>query len=561
MRQRIFWNTFLSSLLAAILMGGAVLLILYARFEERIFDELASACRYVEIGLERASDPDAYLKALSASNRVTLVAADGTVLFDSASDASKLENHADRPEIAKALASGVGTSARYSDTQLARILYYARRLPDGRVLRVSTTQKSVLGMLTGLLPAALLILLALTLLSVLYSRLTAARIVYPINTLDLDHPLGNAAYDELAPLLTRMERQRREIAERLAALSEKQRDFAAVTENMREGLLLLDASDRMMTVNGSAAQTFGAQPQSVVGEHILTLERSAALQHALESARVGGTGEAILHRNARVYQVHASAVTNGAARAGTVVLILDVTEKTAAEQSRREFTANVSHELKTPLTSISGYAEIMRDGVAKSGDVARFAGKICEEAAHLLSLIDDIIRLSQLDEQSSLPEMERVDLKAVCEDACALLRPQAAKAGIALTVRCEDAAVRGIAKVLGEMVQNLVDNAIKYNRPGGSVDVSLTRADDDDIVTLCVADTGIGIPEEHQARVFERFYRVERSRSKQIGGTGLGLSIVKHGAELHGARLRLESHPGQGTCVTLTFPAAARDVP
>jgi len=538
-------------------MGGAVLLIQYARFEERIFGELAAAYGYVEPGFERTSDPEAYLAALSDSNRVTLVAADGTVLFDSASDISKLENHAHRPEIAEALADGMGTSIRYSDTQLTRILYYAGRLPDGRVLRVSTTQKSVLGMLTGLLPAALLILLALTLLSILYSRLTAARIVSPINALDLDHPLGNAAYDELAPLLTRMERQRREIADRLTALSEKQREFAAVTENMREGLLLLDANDRMMTVNASAAQTFGAQPQAVIGEHIFSLDRSAALQHALESAKVGGTGEAILHRGARVYQVHASAVANGAARAGTVVLILDVTEKTAAEQSRREFTANVSHELKTPLTSISGYAEIMRDGVAKSGDVARFAGKICEEAAHLLSLIDDIIRLSRLDEQSTLPEMEQVDLRAVCEDACALLRPQADKAGVSLTVRCEDAAVRGISKILGEMAQNLIDNAIKYNRPGGSVDVLLTRGEN--TVTLCVSDTGIGIPEEHQARVFERFYRVERSRSKQIGGTGLGLSIVKHGAELHGAKLLLESRPGQGTRVTLTFPAAAPD--
>jgi len=294
----------------------------------------------------------------------------------------------------------------------------------------------------------------------------------------------------------------------------------------------------------------------VIGNHILALDRSVTLQHALESAGSSGSGETTLRRSARTYQLLASAVRDGGKQVGTVVLILDITEKTAAEQSRKEFTANVSHELKTPLTSISGYAEIMRDGVARPGDMRRFAGKICEESAHLLSLIEDIIRLSQLDEQSSLPDMEQIDLRSVCEEVCARLRPQAEKAGVSMTVRCERAAVRGIPKILEEMVQNLVDNAIKYNRPGGSVDVSLSAKSGRAV--LIVSDTGIGISEEHQARVFERFYRVEKSRSKQIGGTGLGLSIVKHGAEVHGAIMRLESQPGRGTRVTLEFPTVRR---
>ena len=554
MRKRIFWNIFLSSLIAALLLGGVILLAQYRSFETLMFSELSTECKYVESGLASASDEQAYLTALSPSDRVTLIAADGTVLFDTSSDVSKLENHSNRPEIIAAKATGTGTSSRFSETQLIKNFYYARLLPDGRILRIADSQKSVLGMVGTLLPTMFGVLIAIAVISGFFARYAAKTIVQPINALDLDNPLGNATYDELAPLLTGMERQRREIISRMAALSEKQREFTAVTENMREGFILLDSGDRMLAINGSAAQTFGAEPAHVIGSHVLMLNRSVGLQQALEQSKKSGSGQATLIRGANTYQVLASQVTDSQSPAGTVILILDISDRIAAEQMRREFSANVSHELKTPLTSILGYAEIMRDGVAKAEDTRRFAGKIYSEASQLMSLIEDTIRLSQLDEKTSLPEVTTVNLKEICEDVCQRLQPQAEKAGVSLNVNCALASVRGIPKILEEIVQNLVDNAIKYNTSNGSVGVVLKPVGDR--VELSVSDTGIGIPEEHLSRVFERFYRVDRSRNKQIGGTGLGLSIVKHSAETLGATVQLQSKLGIGTTVTVSFPSA-----
>lgn len=553
MKKRIFRNILLASLIAAFLMGGAVLAAQYRVFEERVFSELESECGYVAAGLLQADDEQAYLETVSASgSRVTLIGAGGTVEFDSAADPADMDNHSTRPEVIAAQETGSGTSSRFSDTQLTANFYYAKLLSDGRVLRMATTQKSVLGMVGSFLPVMLLVLLLVLIVSVFFSRYAAKTIVSPINSLDLANPLGNVTYDELAPLLTKMERQRREIAARMIALSEKQREFTAVTENMREGLILLDADDRVLTINSSASTTFGADREAVTGVHYLMLNRSYALQQALEAAKESGAGESTLVKGSNIYQVLASAVRDGEKRAGTVVLILDVTDKAAAEQIRREFSANVSHELKTPLTSISGYAEIMKDGVAKPEDTRRFAAKIFDEAAQLMSLIDDIIRLSQLDEMSSLPEMAGVDLKAVCEDVSLRLRPQAQKAGVSLFVTCEPATVRGIPKILEEIVRNLLDNAIKYNRRNGSVTLTLKSSESGS--ELRVSDTGIGIPEEQLSRVFERFYRADRSRSKHIGGTGLGLSIVKHSAETLGAKVWLESKLGDGTTVSVVFP-------
>ena len=553
MRKRIFWNIFLSSLIAALLLGGVILLAQYRMYETLVFSELSEECRYVQSGLSSAADEQAYLSSLPSSDRLTLIAADGTVLFDTSSDVSKLTNHSDRPEFIDAKKLGVGTSSRFSETQLTKNFYYARLLSDGRVLRVSTNQQSVIGMLGKLTPTMLIVLLAIAVISALFARYAAKTIVQPINALDLENPLGNVAYDELAPLLTSMEHQRREIISRMTALSEKQREFTAVTENMREGFILLDSNDRMIAINGSAAQTFGADAGQVIGAHVLMLNRSVALQQALEQSKIGGSGQATLVRGARTYQVLASQVTDSHKQAGTVILILDISDRVAAEQMRREFSANVSHELKTPLTSILGYAEIMRDGVAKPEDTKRFAGKIHAEAAQLMSLIEDIIRLSQLDEKTSLPEMTTVNLKDICEDICQRLQPQAEKAGVSLNVNCANASVRGIPKILEEIVLNLVDNAIKYNTSNGSVGVSLKQ--NGTHVDLTVSDTGIGISEEHVSRVFERFYRVDRSRNKQISGTGLGLSIVKHSAETLGATVQLQSKLGIGTTVTISFPA------
>jgi two-component system phosphate regulon sensor histidine kinase PhoR len=553
MRKRIFWNIFLSSLIAALLLGGAIILVQYRAFETLVISDLSSECDYAQSGLISAANEQEYLGRLTSRNRLTLIAADGTVLFDSAFDVSKMDNHADRPEIFAAIISGEGTSSRYSETQLIKNYYYARLLPDGRVLRVASSQNSVLGMLSGLLPAMLLVLLAILVVSVFFARYSAKTILQPINALDLENPLANATYDELAPLLTGMERQRRENIIRMAALFEKQREFTAVTENMREGFILLDASDRILAINSSASQIFGAASSTIIGAHVLMLNRSVALQQALERAKKDSSGQSTLIRGAHTYQVLASQVTDNQSPAGTVILILDISDRVAAEQMRREFSANVSHELKTPLTSILGYAEIMRDGVAKVEDTRRFSGKIFSEASQLMSLIDDIIRLSQLDERTSLPEMTPIDLREICEDVCQRLQPQAEKAGVSLNVNCISATVRGIQKILEEIVQNLVDNAIKYNTSNGSVGVTLRR--NDQTVELAVSDTGIGIPEEHLSRVFERFYRVDRSRNKQIGGTGLGLSIVKHSAETLGATVHLESRLGIGSTITVSFPA------
>ena len=553
MKKRVFWNIFLSSLIAALLFGGAVLFAQYRAFEALVVSELITECDYAQSGLLSAADEKAYLERLSSRNRLTLIATDGTVLFDSASDVTKMDNHADRPEITNAKISGSGTSSRYSSTQLLKNYYYARLLPDGRVLRVASSQSSVLGMLNGMLPAMIGVLLLILIISVFFARFSAKIIIRPINALDLENPLSNATYDELAPLLTGMERQRRENISRMEALSEKQREFTAVTENMREGFILLDASDRILAINGSASKIFGAEPSYVIGAHVLMLNRSVALQQAMEQSKKDGSGQATLIRGAYTYQVLASQVKDNLSPAGTVILILDISDRVAAEQMRREFSANVSHELKTPLTSILGYAEIMRDGVAKAEDTRRFAGKIFSEASQLMSLIDDIIRLSQLDEKTSLPEMTPIDLKEICEDVCQRLQPQAEKAGVSLNVNCASATVRGIQKILEEIVLNLVDNAIKYNTSNGSVGVTLRR--NDQTVELSVSDTGIGIPEEHLSRVFERFYRVDRSRNKQIGGTGLGLSIVKHSAETLGAAVQLESRLGIGSTITVTFPA------
>ena len=552
MRKRIFWSIFLAALLASLIMGSMVMAVQYRILEDRIFVEMATECGLIRNGLTLSEDPYTYFGNLSGENRITLVAADGTVLYDTVADPAEMGNHASRPEIATAMSQDTGKSARYSATQMARILYYAQRLDDGTILRISVAEKSVWSMIQTALAPALLILLILAIASLFLSRGVAKRIVSPINALDLDKPLDNAAYDELAPLLLRMERQHRKIQDQMVALTKEQREFSAVTDSMREGLILLDGADTILSINPSAANIFHASPTEIAGSCILSLSRSAEIQSALESARKTGTGEAGLRQSGKSYLVMANAVKNGDALLGIVLLILDVTDKEAAEHSRREFSANVSHELKTPLTSISGYAEIMRDGVAKPEDIRRFSGKIFDEATRLIALIDDIIRLSQLDESADLPGKEPVDLLSLCEDVCARLLPAAEKRSVSLSAFGTHAVVLGIPGILEELVFNLVDNAIKYNVPGGSAaaEVSVKGG----LVRLQISDTGIGIAEEHQPHVFERFYRVDKSHSKKTGGTGLGLSIVKHGAEVHGASLELRSAPGQGTSITVSFP-------
>ena len=552
MTKRIFRGIACTALLAAALVAALVALLLYRAGETNTASQLRAEAGYINHALSREADDAAYFADFSSDNRVTLVASDGTVLYDSLADASALPNHASRPEVASALLTGRGESKRYSDTLATTTLYYAEKTADGNVLRVSNTRLSILRLLRNLLPALLAALLGVTAISLCIAKSIAKRIVTPLNALDLDAPLTNDVYDELSPLLLRMDRQQKEIAARMQALREKQTELAAITESMREGLLLLDADNAVLAMNGSAASIFGADATLRIGYDMLAVTRDAAVNAAVADARAGKSADAVFEREGRCYQALASPVVQNGGIAGVVLLLMDVTEKRAAELSRREFTANVSHELKTPLTSILGYAEIMRDSVARPEDTKRFSARIYDEARRLIALIDDIIALSRLDERRGLGEREPVALLPIVNEVAKRLAPLAEQKGIALSVGGADGKVEGFPALLTQMVYNLVDNAIKYT-DCGSVRVDVEAATDG--VTLTVTDTGVGIPPDDQPHVFERFYRVDKSHSKATGGTGLGLSIVRHGAAAHGATVALESELGSGTRVRLTFPA------
>lgn len=553
MTRRIFRGIALTALAAVLLAAAFITLTLYAAYEARMADSLRAEAGHILHALSREADDAAYFDGFRSENRVTLVAPDGRVLYDSGADAGSLPNHAERPEIAAALASGRGQSRRYSDTLAETTVYYAERTPSGNVLRVSNTQSSVLGLIWRMLPALLGIVLGVALLSLIVARMIARRIVTPVNALDLDAPLNNDAYDELSPLLLRVDRQKKELAAQMAALDAKQRELAAITENMREGLILLDQRSVVLSMNGSAARIFGVEAAGRAGGDMLAVTRDAAVSGAVAAAQAGESAEAVFERGGRYYQLLANPALRDGGTAGVVLLLLDVTEKRAAELSRREFTANVSHELKTPLTSISGYAEIMRDGVARPEDMRAFAGRIYAEANRLIALVNDILELSRLDERKGLGERERVALLPLIRRVASRLAPLAEEKGVALSIEAEDVAIDGFPALIDELVFNLADNAVKYTDAGT---VRIEAAQEADGVRLCVWDTGIGIPQEHQAHVFERFYRVDKSHSRATGGTGLGLSIVKHAAAVHGADIALTSAPGQGTRVEIVFPAA-----
>lgn len=554
MKKRIFRSIFLASFAVLMLVSGLVVITLYDTYESNARNDLKLEAGYINGELSGANNETSYFNEFYSVNRVTYIASNGTVLYDNTTNIVAMENHSDRPEVISALATGTGESIRYSNTLSAKTLYYAVKTPQGNVLRISKTQSSVLGLLYGLLPILIIIVVAVALLSILLSRLLAKRIISPINSLNLDSPYENDTYDELSPLLLRLERQHEELESKVLEITKKQREFEAVTESMNEGLILLSLKGNILSINRSAVKIFGAE--NSVGKHILTLNRSAALHEVAECAFNGTKSEAQLKMKNKYYQLIGSPVESKDVALGVVILILDITDNQIAERSRREFTANVSHELKTPLTSISGYAEIMKNGIAKPEDMQGFAARIHQEASRLITLVEDILRLSQLDEQVKFPDKENVDLLALAEDVTGRLQPLAERQGISMSVQGEHVVISGYRKILEEMVSNLCDNAIKYNVPNGSVSVNIRYLDKKPFVS--VEDTGIGIPEEHQSHVFERFYRVDKSRSKETGGTGLGLSIVKHGALIHGAEITLNSSVGIGTKIRILFPKDKR---
>ena len=594
MTKRIFFSSLLAAAAALLLSILLVAGVMYGHLERAQRAELSAAADQIGAGVALGGLD--YLSALPASDtRVTWIAADGTVLFDSAADAATLENHADREEVREALLSQAGESERYSATLAETTFYHAQRLPDGTVLRTARTQRSVLLLLLDMTPALLAVLAATAAVAGVLSARAARRIVEPVNAIDLNRPETGAVYAELTPLLRRLQAQQREIAAQVAAVQHGEETLRAITEHMNEGFVALDAEGRVVTVNESAARLLHADRAGACGQKLIALHRGEALLRAAAEALAGRPARATLEADGRTVAIYADPVFRGAAAegaaaaagtapatagtaaapvtagtasgnpaataaaprqlTGAVLFFVDETERAQAEQLRREFSANVSHELRTPLTSISGYAELIAAGLAAPEDVSGFAARIQAEAARLLALIEDVMNLSRLDEGAVTEAREDVELRALAGEVASRFDAAAAARDVQITVNGCDAHVNGVRRVLDEMLSNLIDNAVKYNVAGGSVAVSVQDAPDG--ARLTVSDTGIGIPAEHRDKVFERFYRVDKSHSKQTGGTGLGLSIVKHGAALHGATVELESEEGRGTSVTLRFPPRA----
>lgn len=555
MRKKLILYMLLLAMITMLSMALLVLPRLYGAFEQQMYAVLRSTAGAIASALEQGvASPEALEQSGTrlSTLRVTWIDARGDVRYDSNLAADALDNHADREEIQEAFAVGEGKGTRLSTTLGERTYYYAVRLSDGSVLRLSQSQRSVYAEVMGLLPFFVLILLAvLGLAAIVASRLTD-RLVEPLNKLDLEHPADNDVYEELSPLLLRLAEQNRRIEQQMRTAAEEAEALAAITDNMAEGLVVLSAQGTILSINQSARRLFGEHSGRRVGEHYITLNRNLEMHHAVEQAIAGDTARARLMLGGRTHQLLASPVHAGGKVDGAVLLLLDVTEQEMAEASRREFSANVSHELKTPLTTIAGYAEMMRAGMVAPEDVVPLSEKIYAEARRLMALIEDIIALSKLDEGKVPSQGERVDLHALAEETAAILMPLAAQREVTLTVRGETAVVVGSRPVLLEMVSNLMDNAIKYNRTGGQVTV--TAAMEAGEAVLTVQDTGVGIAPEHQERVFERFYRVDKSHSRETGGTGLGLSIVKHGALTQHATVALESVEGEGTTIRLHFP-------
>ena len=553
MTKRIFYSILLIA--TAVLLGSFVIVMgyLYSYYqtveENHLKDELRLAAYAVEqngqIYLEGLTDGD-----FRSEYRLTWIASDGTVLFDTKGSSGNMENHGDRVEVQEAFVKGEGSSVRYSSTLTEKTLYCAKKLADGTVLRISIGQATVLALMLFMLRPILFVGILAVILSVLLAHWMAKKIVRPLNTLDLDHPLENDAYEELAPLLGRIHQQSQQIALQLQALRQKTDEFEQITYHMREGLVLLDHGGTILSINPAAQQIFSTDADCI-GQSFLLIERSHDMSTAIQSAMQSGHGEVRGMRSGREYQFDVSRIESDSEMIGTVLLAFDVTEQAFAERNRREFTANVSHELKTPLQSILGSAELLKSGMVKQDDIPHFSGLIHTEAARLVTLVEDIIHLSQLDEGMVLPQ-ESVGLFEVAKNVTDTLSDTAAQKCVNVLVSGENICINGVRSFLYEMIFNLCDNAIKYNVEGGTVKIVVSNNVKGASIT--VKDTGIGIPPEYQSRVFERFFRVDKSRSKASGGTGLGLSIVKHIAQYHNATINLCSQVGEGTTITIVFP-------
>lgn len=548
MTKKIFRSIILAVIAVLLLSFSVVTLLLYNNFSNvsstYLADELSLAVQGVELSGEE------YLKELQSQNyRLTLVAADGTVLYDTEAESAAMDNHKDREEIREALNSGIGESERYSDTLTLKMIYRAEKLEDGSVLRISATQDSVVALLIDVLFPMIVIMILALILSAFLARWISKSIVKPLNTLDLENPADNDVYEELSPMLTKINKQHKQIKKQMKELKGKADEFEQITSSMNEGLVLLDKSGAVISMNLGAKKLFDTDERSI-GRDFLTVDRSLKMSRAVQNALSGKHSEFREQRGGSEYQFGISSIESGGKTIGAVIICFDVSETAFAERNRQEFTANVSHELKTPLQSIIGSAELLENGLVKPEDTQRFIGNIRREATRLVSLINDIIHLSQLDENMESAK-EETDLYALANEVKDVLTISASKKNIEINISGESCVINGVRRYLYEIIYNLCDNAIRYNNEGGRVNIDIHK--DKNSVILTVEDNGIGIPFEHQSRIFERFYRVDKSHSKETGGTGLGLSIVKHAVAYHGGTLRLDSTLGKGTTVTVVF--------
>ena len=540
----------LVSSLVTVLGLAFVIGILYHYFQGQLMSELKKEAVYISQGVESAGTD--YLGQLDVENsRITYVDESGNVIYDSEADVDEMENHGHRREIREAELNGEGEDVRMSSTLSEKTVYYALRLANGNVLRVSSTQDSALSLLGQLIPSLIAVLFLMLILSGMFASRLSRKVVEPLNGLDLEHPEENNAYEEVQPLLSRIHRQNRQIRLQLEAARRQQKEFAIITENMQEGLLVIDRYTMILSCNSSVGRLLKVE-MTRTGDSVYSINRSEKFRQVVEQVLEGKHEDRILRLDGSDIQVIANPVTRENNTEGAVILLVDVTETVEREQLRREFSANVSHELKTPLTSISGFAEIMQDGFVKEEDVKAFAGRIYREAQRLIRLVGDVIRISRLDEGGIPYQWEKLDLYSLTHDIFSTLHDAAGKQEVHLYMSGGSLVLDTIPTIMEEILYNVCDNAIKYNRRGGEVSVKLE--DRQELVRVRVQDTGIGIPKEDQERIFERFYRVDKSHSKEIGGTGLGLSIVKHGVSTLGGHLWLVSEPGQGTEITMEFP-------
>ena len=546
MTKRIFRAVCITSV--TVLFASIILImgVLYEYFNEMRKNQIKSELSLAKNAVE--AEGISYLEKLEKSDyRLTWIDKSGNILFDSQSNSENMENHLEREEVKKAFETGAGESERYSSTLTEKMIYCAELLDNGTVLRISASQLTVLTLFLGIVqPIAIVFVVALVI-SFFFASRISKRIVEPLNSIDLNNPLENDAYDEISPFLSRIANQQKQIKLQENELNQRKNEFLAITSNMNEGLVLLGKNKKIISLNPSA-ESFFTSESDCTGKSFIEIERSSEIIHSLEKAELNDTSEVQINRNGRIFQLNISCIRDTGELSGFVILIFDVTEKIDSENRRREFTANVSHELKSPLQSIMGSAELIETGIVKKEDMPKFIGNIRSEATRLLTLINDIIKLSQLDEGTVLHEQE-FDLYSLIQENIDILKDSAEKKNISLSLKGESINIKSIRPLVSEIIYNLIDNAIKYNVEKGKVNI--TVSEDDKGIYFSVADTGIGIPPEYQERVFERFYRVDKSHSKETGGTGLGLSIVKHAVQDIGADIRLESISGKGTVVTV----------